>query len=57
LLAAIEQLAQCMGYKRIYCATATSSSLLARGGWQLTESIDHDGADVDLFEKTLANAP
>lgn len=33
LIAEIEQLAAELGYPRLYCATATAGSLLARRGW------------------------
>jgi len=57
LLAGLEQLAERLGHKRIFCATATSSSLLARRGWRLLERTYHDGENLEVFEKSLVDAP
>jgi GNAT superfamily N-acetyltransferase len=53
LLAALEAQAASLGHARIYCATATSASLLQRCGWQLLETVAHEGQAVGIYEKAL----
>lgn len=53
LLLALEQQARAMGYRRVYCFTGTSESLLQRGGWDFKERIEHEGEDVAVFSKPL----
>jgi len=53
LLLALEPEAQALGYSRIYCATATSASLLARCGWRLREYVEHEREHTGIYEKTL----
>ncbi len=38
-----------LGYGAVYCATATSASLLARAGWQLVDTVQHDGRPLQVF--------
>ena len=53
LLRALELEAISLGHRRLYCATATSRTLLARGGWHLLEQVSHEGAQVGIHEKAL----
>ncbi len=53
LLNALEENARLLGFPRIYCATGTSASLLARAHWQLIELIDHEGEELSIYEKPL----
>jgi GNAT superfamily N-acetyltransferase len=53
LVAALEAEAAALGCARIYCATATSASLLERCGWQLLEMVIHEGTTVGVYEKAL----
>ena len=53
LLLALEPEARALGCARIYCATSTSVSLLRRCGWQLLESVQHEGHEVGVYEKAL----
>lgn len=53
LLAAIEAEARAQGYARMYCATATSASLLVRSGWPLREQVMHEGQVLGVYEKAL----
>jgi len=49
LRAAVEQAGR-MGIARLYVATATAGSLMARvAGWRLVETIAHPGGDLSLF--------
>lgn len=54
LLAALEGEARALGYPSIYCATATSVSLLQRCGWSLLDEVRHEGQQLSVFEKPLA---
>ena len=38
-----------LGHQAVYCATATSASLLRREGWQLIDRVDHDGHGLEVF--------
>jgi GNAT superfamily N-acetyltransferase len=51
LLQALAHQAFKLGYDRIYCATATSASLLNRSGWQQLEVIQHEGESLVIFAK------
>lgn len=53
LLGALEQQAKALGFSRIYCGTSTAESLLQRGGWQLMESIIHEGKELGIYSKAL----
>ncbi|MCC7437925.1 MAG: GNAT family N-acetyltransferase [Armatimonadetes bacterium] len=53
LLHALEQEARRLGFNSIYCATATSESLLQRGGWELLERIEHQGEQLGVYQKQL----
>jgi len=49
LLAALLAEASRLGFHAIYCATATSESLLAREGWSQMESLVHEGHQLQVF--------
>jgi GNAT superfamily N-acetyltransferase len=53
LLMALEARSAALGCARIYCATATSATLLQRCGWQLLEVVGHEGTAVGIYEKAL----
>lgn len=53
LLAVLEAEAAAQGHSFVYCATATSASLLQRAGWKLLEQVVHDGHNVGVYEKAL----
>jgi N-acetylglutamate synthase-like GNAT family acetyltransferase len=53
LLLALEPEARALGFTRIYCATATSASLLQRCGWSLLEPVQHEGQQVGIFQRML----
>jgi GNAT superfamily N-acetyltransferase len=53
LLLALEPQARALGYSRIYCATATSASLLHRCGWQALDVVQHDGAEIGVYQKSV----
>lgn len=53
LLGALEEQARALGYRRVYCGTSTAGSLLHRCGWQLSESIMHEGQLLGVFSKPL----
>ena len=53
LLRAVEAEAARLRYSRVYCATATSASLLQRNAWQFLEQVVHDGQNVGIYEKAL----
>lgn len=53
LLLALEPEARALGFSRIYCATATSASLLQRCGWSLLAQVRHEGQHMDVYEKAL----
>ncbi|NRF71789.1 GNAT family N-acetyltransferase [Aquincola sp. S2] len=53
LLLALEAPARALGHERLYCATATSDSLLLRCGWGLIERVLHEGQDIGVYDKAL----
>jgi GNAT superfamily N-acetyltransferase len=53
LIQGLESEAKALGQQKIYCATATSATLLERCAWQLIERIQHEGQHVCVYEKTL----
>ncbi len=53
LLGALEQEARNLGFRHIYCGTSTANSLLVRCGWQLIETIVHEGHGLGLYRKAL----
>ena len=53
LLNALEEHALRLGFHQIFCATSTAESLLLRCGWQLIESIDHEGGALSIYRKDL----
>lgn len=57
LLGALEQQARMLGFSRIYCGTSTAETLLQRCGWQLMESIVHDGKALGIYSKALPVDP
>jgi GNAT superfamily N-acetyltransferase len=53
LLAALEQEARNLGYRQIYCGTSSAQTLLQRCGWQLVETIVHEGENLGIYSKAL----
>ena len=53
LLGALEEQARQLGFVRVYCGTSTAQSLLQRCGWQLIESIIHEGENLGVYSKAL----
>ena len=53
LLRAVEAEAARLGHSHVYCATATSASLLQRSAWQLLDVVIHEGQNVGIYEKAL----
>lgn len=53
LLAALEEQARKLAFARIYCGTSTAQNLLQRCGWELSESILHEGKSLGVFSKAL----
>ncbi len=53
LLMAVEARCAALGHARIYCATATSASLLQRCGWRLLETVAHERTTVGIYVKAL----
>lgn len=53
LLEALEREARTLGFRHIYCGTSTAASLLQRCGWQLIESIIHEGQGLGIYRKAL----
>ncbi|MFP5356432.1 MAG: GNAT family N-acetyltransferase [Gemmatimonadota bacterium] len=43
-----------LGYPRVYCGTATATSLLRRSGWSELEFVRHEGEDLVIFAKETA---
>jgi len=41
-----------LGHKRLYCATATSASLLLRCGWRLVERVPYEGTTIGIYERS-----
>lgn len=54
LLTALVEEARRLGLSSIYCATATAVSLLEREGWNLIDTIEHDGSMQSIFRRILA---
>ena len=42
-----------LGFECVYCATATSESLLVRQGWSLIEEVVHEGRVLHVFRSGL----
>lgn len=57
LLNALSDTAATLGYGELYCATATSRSLLERLGWTLHEVCIHEGSEMTIFRKGLPRWP
>lgn len=53
LLAGLEEQARALGFRRLYCGTSTAHALLERCGWQLDETVIHEGASLGVFSKAL----
>ncbi|MFC7517622.1 GNAT family N-acetyltransferase [Herbaspirillum sp. GCM10030257] len=53
LLGALEEQACKLGFGRIWCGTSTAQSLLQRCGWQLRETVIHEGENLGIFSKML----
>lgn len=45
--------ARALGFRDVYCATATAESLLLRAGWRYLETVDHDGRATGIYTKVL----
>ncbi len=56
LLDALAVQAHALGFERVYCATATSASLLQRAGWQQMATVEHEARATGIYVKTLAMA-
>lgn len=57
LLKALETEALKLGHTRLYCATATTDSLLIRCGWRLLEEVPHEGTRIGIYERALQPVP
>jgi len=53
LLRSLEARAAQLGHTSLYCATATSATLLLRCGWQLLEVVPHEATQVGIYERAL----
>jgi GNAT superfamily N-acetyltransferase len=53
LFRAIELEAARLGYRRLYCATATSMSLLRRCGWYTLDRAVHDAEAMEIFSRDV----
>jgi GNAT superfamily N-acetyltransferase len=53
LLAALEDEAARLGFRRIYCGTSRAESLLLRCGWQLQQRITHDGESLGSYAEDV----
>lgn len=51
LLGALEGEAWSMGFSHIYCATATAETLMQRSGWDVLDTVPHDGEMLTIFSK------
>lgn len=51
LLEALVRRARCLGFERIYCASATAVTLLRRTGWSELEVVRHDGESLVIFTR------
>jgi GNAT superfamily N-acetyltransferase len=56
LLSALLAEAKRLGFQKIYCATATSASLLVREGWSQIDSVNYDGTVHVIFERLVEDA-
>lgn len=54
LLDALVERAATLGYRRVYCGTATATTLLRRSGWSELELIRHEGEDLVVFAKVTS---
>jgi GNAT superfamily N-acetyltransferase len=45
--------ASALGFRDVYCATATAESLLLRAGWRRLETVEHEGRATGIFAKAL----
>ncbi len=54
LLDALATQARVLGFDRLYCATATSASLLQRAGWDLMATVEHESRATGIYVKSLA---
>jgi len=55
LLHATVELARTLGFAHIYCATATSHTLMAREGWDAVQSVELHGTPVVIYRKSLGD--
>ncbi|MFO1288632.1 MAG: GNAT family N-acetyltransferase [Rubrivivax sp.] len=55
LLTALLGEASRLGFECVYCATATSQSLLVRQGWSLIEEAVHEGRVLHVFRSGLSS--
>jgi GNAT superfamily N-acetyltransferase len=53
LLGALEEQARKLGFRHIYCGTSTAHTLLQRCGWELIETISHEGESLGIHRKAL----
>ena len=53
LIEGLEAEARVLGYRKVYCATGTATSLLERCHWQLIERVAHEGQQVSVYERAL----
>jgi len=53
ILEGLESEARILGYRKVYCATGTATSLLERCDWQLIERVEHEGQQVSVYERSL----
>jgi len=53
LLRALEAQGAQLGHTHLYCATATSATLLLRCGWRLLEVVPHEATQVGIYERAL----
>lgn len=49
LLGALVREASRLGHGEVWCATATSASLLLRAGWRQVDRVVHDGHTLEVF--------
>jgi GNAT superfamily N-acetyltransferase len=53
LLEALLHEASRLGYQAVYCATSASESLLVRQGWNLMQSVQHEGHSLQVFHRAV----
>jgi N-acetylglutamate synthase-like GNAT family acetyltransferase len=56
LLSALLVEAHRLGFRAIYCATATAVSLLEREGWIQIDAIEHEGSTQAIFRRMVPGA-